>query len=304
MLALSTAWKVRELARGEDVVREARRCGFDALEITHGLTRMKVEQLLDQVQAGQIGVVSLHNFVPAVSQAGPGGSDPDHYSLASADAEERRLAVEHTRETIDWAVAFGARAVVLHCGKVPMADPGARLMELHDAGRGASAEFAALRDEARRARAAAARPLVEGLKRSLDELNRYADGRGIALGLENRYNLGEFPDRDELIELNETFAGGAIGYWHDVGHAQCHEVLGLTTQEELLEPLARFLVGVHLHDALGRHDHRVPGRGAFDFRRLRPYLRRDTLRVIEASEPATSEQLVEGRQLIVSILGD
>ena len=304
MFALSTAWKARQLARGDEVVREAKACGFAALELNHNMTVMKVKQLLEQVQAGLIRVVSLHNYVPAIYRPTSRRSDPDYYSLASPDDEERRLAVKRTRETIDWAAAFGARAVVLHCGKVPIRASSRKIVELESQGEAARAEFTALRDRALAERAAAVRPFIEKLKRSLDALNHYAYWRGIALGLENRFYVREIPDLSELIELTAEFRGGAIGYWHDVGHAQCTEVLGIATQEEYLDPLGRYLIGMHLHDAYGTDDHRVPGRGTFEFRRLKPYLGRDTLRVVEAFGRATSEDLAGGRQLIAAILGD
>ena len=69
----------------------------------------------------------------------------------------------------------------------------------------------------------------------LDRLNREAVRRGLLLGVENRFHPHEIPVRDEIGTILREFAGGAVRYWHDVGHALNHQRLGLTTQQELLE---------------------------------------------------------------------
>ncbi|NIS46468.1 MAG: hypothetical protein GWN76_11420, partial [candidate division Zixibacteria bacterium] len=44
---------------------------------------------------------------------------------------------------------------------------------------------------------------------------------------------------------------------------------------------AAWLIGVHLHDAIGLDDHIPPGSGEIDFAALKPFLKADTIKVIE-----------------------
>jgi hypothetical protein len=58
------------------------------------------------------------------------------------------------------------------------------------------------------------------------------------------------------------------------------------------------MVGMHLHDVIGVSDHRVPLTGDFDFRKLKPYLSPDTIKVVEAFVSASDEQVLEGMRFI------
>ncbi len=58
------------------------------------------------------------------------------------------------------------------------------------------------------------------------------------------------------------------------------------------------MIGIHLHDVVGVSDHRVPLTGEFDFRKLKPYLSKDTIKVVEAFVSAPVEQVLEGMSFI------
>jgi len=55
---------------------------------------------------------------------------------------------------------------------------------------------------------------------------------------------------------------------------------------------------VHLHDMLGCQDHLAPLQGKIDFAILKPYLKKSTLKVIEAHQPATAEELIKGSNFL------
>ena len=79
-----------------------------------------IEQILFAVERkkkGEIKVSSLHNMCPLPKEIDPLNASPDHYSLASFDDIERKTAVKVAKNTIDHAVKFDAKAVVLHAGR-------------------------------------------------------------------------------------------------------------------------------------------------------------------------------------------
>ena len=79
-----------------------------------------IHEIQALVKAGIVRVGSVHNFCPI-----PGGDNSDQspwreQHLSSPEPEDRVQAVALTRETIDWAVRLGARAVVVHLGTIPL----------------------------------------------------------------------------------------------------------------------------------------------------------------------------------------
>jgi sugar phosphate isomerase/epimerase len=61
------------------------------------------------------------------------------------------------------------------------------------------------------------------------------------------------------------------------------------------------MIGVHLHDCVGIEDHCAPSQGEIDFAMLKPYIRKETLMVIEAHSPVTGSDLKKSREFLKSI---
>jgi len=90
------------------------------------------------------------------------------------------------------------------------------------------------------------------------------------------------------------FRSEQVGYWHDVGHAQVQENIGIARHRELLEAYADDLIGVHLHDAVRLDDHLAPGQGDVDFDALRPFLKPEHIKILEVHSKVPRENLIEG----------
>jgi sugar phosphate isomerase/epimerase len=291
MLALSTSWISQTLDDPQRLVNELNAVAVGGVELEYRLGRSLFENLKKPLREAGIRVVGLHNYCPSpgvIPKAPPSG---DYFRLSALDAEERKLAVQWTTRTIEQAHDVEAAYVVLHCGLVEM-DTGAQTVrELADA---AGQDRQPLQRFLERKLALLEQrkgPHLDALLFSLDPLVQAAEKYRITLGIENRYHYNELPGHTEFNRIFETFDGGPIGYWHDCGHAHAGEMLGLISQQELLEARGNRLVGIHLHDARGLDDHRAPGSGEIDFNLLMPYLTPDLPVVIELAPGTRREEL-------------
>ena len=265
---------------------EIKSLGFKSIELNFALTETQVEEFGRLKDSGYITISSTHNFCPLPDGVKPKDASPEYYSLSSLDTEERTRAVHYTKKSMDFVKRLGAQALVVHLGRVEVEDRTKRLFVL----RGEKA-FRAAKEAMLRERAEKAKPFVDAALESLGELLEYADRIDVNIALENRYYIKELPSLEELIMILDKFESKHLFYWHDTGHAMIYENLAIVKYEEYLEALASRLIGVHLHDIILFDDHRAPGCGEFDFRRLRPYLKDETIRVIETHRQATAEEV-------------
>ena len=141
---------------------------------------------------------------------------------------------------------------------------------------------------------------LDAVLRSLSELNKAAQERGILLGVENRFYSHEIPDFEEIGIILEEFKEGAVGYWHDVGHAVVQANLGLLSHEELLENYSSRLIGIHLHGVKGYEDHLAPG-GEENYDLIKRYLKPDTIKVMEPHPKVSREELKESLAFLESM---
>jgi len=299
---LSTSWNAFRHSDGKELIDEIKKLGFREVELSFNLTDTILQGVSALVRENQIRVASLHNFCPIPQGLRREEALPDCYSMASCNEEERKAALKFTRRTIDTASSLGAQAVVLHCGRVEMPDATRELIELYNRGEKESDKFRALREDVERKRKSQAGPFFENTLRSLEELSRYAQKLGIALGVETRFYFCEIPSFQELGIILEELKGSKVFYWHDTGHAQVREHLGFEKHKEYLQAYAARMLGIHLHDVSGCRDHLAPSRGKIDFAFLKPYLNNACLRVIEAHHPATAEDLQAAKAFLGRVL--
>ena len=128
-------------------------------------------------------------------------------------------------------------------------------------------------------------PYWENMKAGLVQLLPYAEEKGVKLGFENREAFDELPlDADHPELFSAVARPNACGYWHDTGHAQIKQNMGLLDHRAHLERNAPNAIGFHLHDvsADGR-DHQPIGSGKIDFDMVSSFWRPEHTLVLEFS---------------------
>ena len=302
MIGLSTAWLTeRKAITGRDVIRQIIDLGFKMVELDYRIGETTYREMRSLILKEKIEVMSIHNFFPLPDDAPLSMASGDRFLLSSPEKEERGLAIRMTIRTIECAHDLGAKAVVLHLGKVNMAPENERLYDLFNRQRLDSPEARLFLEGKLKERRVKRDPYLEGIFFSLDRLNREAEKRGILLGVENRFYYHEIPDFEEIGIILDRFSGGSIRYWHDTGHAHVLERLGIIEPGSLLRSYAPLNAGVHIHDAIGTDDHLAPGTGEIDFMSLADWLRSAPIKILEVHKKSDRLEVANGREMLKRI---
>jgi sugar phosphate isomerase/epimerase len=307
-VALSTCWNSHRHADGYALIREIADLGFAWVELSHGIRITLVPGILRALEEGIVQVSSCHNFCPLPT--GVMHAAPNLYMPSSRDARERDQWLRHSKRSIDFAHQVGAKLLVIHLGCIEFFwfNPARQLDRYFRAHPGTPPA----QDEAYRKLLAKALTRLRArmpefwanTQAGVAELLPYAGQKGVRLGFENRESFEELPldaDHGELLRSLPPLA--PAGYWHDTGHADIKEKLGLLDHRRHLESNAVNVIGFHLHDVTSEgHDHHAIGSGRVDFQMVSEFWRPEHTRVIELSPRLTTEEVLLSKRRLEALV--
>ena len=205
---------------------------------------------------------------------------------------------------------MGARALVCHLGSVaffwfnPAHKIRAYLRNRPEAGRAADdpAYRALLGKSLAKARRAQP-PYLARVQASIADVSDFARAKGVTLGFENREKFDELPLDADFAGFMAGFPADApIGYWHDTGHADLKESMGLLAHRAHLAQLAPRTIGWHLHDVSAGKDHQPIGAGRIDFKRVSEFWRPEHRLTLELSPRVSAEDVLESKRRIEAFM--
>lgn len=291
------------------MLREMADLGYEYAELSHGIRITLVPGILRAVEEGVIKISSTHNFCPlptGVVQAAPNLFEPSVKEFREHDQWLR-----HTKRSLDFAAQVKARVLVCHLGSVtffwfnPARNIRNYLRDHPDAGRNPDDKaYKTLVEKSLVKLRKRMGPFWEQTKASLNEIYDYASQKGIKLGLENREKFEELPvDADYAEFITGQPATAPIGYWHDTGHADIKESMGMLNHREHLAKNAPRLIGFHLHDVnAGGSDHQPVGAGHIDFKMISSFWKPEHLLTLELSPRVAVEDVKASKAKIESLM--
>jgi sugar phosphate isomerase/epimerase len=282
--------------------------GFDQVELSHGVRIVLVPGILKAVEEGMIKVGSTHNFCPlpiGVVQAAPNLFEP-----SATDHKEHEQWVRHTKRSIDFAAQVRARVVVCHLGSVSFfwSSPARKLKKYlsgkPNAGRDGDPKYTAHVAKALEKLRKRMKPFWAQTQASVLEVFDYAAVKGVKLGFENREKFEELPlDADYADFVAGLPEGSPAGYWHDTGHADIKQTMGLLDHRVHLTKNAPRLIGFHLHDvSASGQDHQPIGSGQIDFKMVSEFWRPGQELVLELSPRVKPEDVLRSKENLEALL--
>jgi sugar phosphate isomerase/epimerase len=260
------------------------------------------------VGAGEIRISTLHNFCPL--PMGVNHAAPNLFKFSADDRRERDSARKHTLKTFEMAERVGAKLVVLHTGAADLGglfgtpDYTEKLEKMVEAGQKGTPKYEKLLAEIQERREKRKATPMRHAAEMIRDLAEAAGEKGLLLGIENREAVEEIPfDYDIQFFLEELPEN--VRYWHDCGHAQIKENLGLIDLHAMhVETLAPRLAGFHIHDVIPPGmDHCPPGSGMIDFKALAPFVKPSHIKVLELNPAVPIEDVRKGIEFMKSVWG-
>jgi len=289
------------------MLKEIRNMGFDYAELSHGIRIVLVPGILEAVEEGWIKITSTHNFCPLPT--GINHAAPNLFEPSSSRAQEHDQWLRHTKRSIDFTAQVGASLMVTHLGSVqflwfnPSGKVSKYLKSHPNIDPTKDEGYQKVLTKAVEKLRARMGPYWEQVESSLEEIRAYALEKNVRIACENREKFQELPVDVDYAEFLEAMpAPSHCGYWHDTGHAQLKQQMGLLNHEEHLQKNASRLLGFHLHDVKGGDDHQPIGHGEIDFDMISRFWTPEQRLTLELSPRVSPENVLESREKVLMLI--
>ncbi len=305
--SFSTCWNIRRQPAGRAMIEEIAELGFRRVELNYNVTTEMLKEIEPMIERGEIGISSVHNTFPHTP-------DPDYGTdsvlLGFEDEARRRKAVELLVRSAEYAHRYGAEAVVVHPGEVPIAHADVKHLEklYHEEGRESDVYRKAWASFIER-RESEAYSYVKRIISSLDEVGNLAASKGlnVRFGIETRSRPNQMPTLAEAKTIIDALKGAPVGIWYDTGHAIMMDRLGLYDSVGEMEGLMDHIVGVHIHETIGLSDHWCPYVHSGDpnfYDAYLPMIQRAGVKVYELKAACEPDQIHESHRLLSEKLAE
>jgi sugar phosphate isomerase/epimerase len=217
--------------------------------------------------------------------------------LGFDDLDKRRRAVELLKRSVDYAVRFGAKGVVVHPGEVPFDhNIDAVLKKLWVEKGKDSMEYKLMWNDMMERRDELAPIHAARIRECLEEVCDYIEqgSLGIRIGIETRSRCYQIPTLREADQIITELGGAPVGLWFDIGHGMMMERMGLYDNEREIQLLKDKVLGVHIHETVGLVDHWCPYIQSGDlsgFDAFLPIIEAAPLKVYELRAPCKTEEI-------------
>lgn len=270
--------------------------GFDHVELGFDLTPNLVPGAVAMIKAGRIKADSLHAFCPLPPVP---FASPEPFTLAAHDPVVRANALHYLENTIRFAAEVGARAVVAHAGNVEMRPLTPRLVELVATGRQYDPVYEEQRMKLLLTREKSVASQLEHLYAGVERLMPLLESTQRILAFEILPTWEAIPSEIEMERLLAHFNSPWLRCWHDIGHGQIRENLGLTSHARWVKRLRPWMAGMHIHDVIPPNgDHVMPPSGGVKFPLFKESAQGDLIRVLEPSFAVKPEEVVAGLEYL------
>jgi len=279
-----TSWQSR--------LKAAQLMGFDDFVVWATAPDVPVASIIEAAANRGIKVRALR--LSEDGHAKPTPSDqPGFANLACPDGSTRQRSVALITTMLASFQRNSVRTLILDAGLVSW--PGSRqlVVALRAAADDGPEALAPLLATIAKERGGRVDAHLEALVRSLFEIERAADGLGIALTTPDSPLGVCLPDQMELA-LTERPASRRH-YWHLTCAARTLERLGVVNEDAWLERFGGRMNGVMLSDSIGGEGGQVPGLGEVDFKRIKPYLNPETAKVMTVGDDKSGFKLQFGK---------
>jgi sugar phosphate isomerase/epimerase len=292
--ALTTRWNASRHRSGEEMIDEILALGIRHLELGYDTRIDLLPGIEAKQEAGEVVINSVHNYCPV--PLGVGRGHPEIWTFCDLNRRNHELAVQHTLRTMRYAAEIGAKIVVMHCGYAQLRRVNTRdLLELIQINQKNTPRYERFWTKLLKEREKRAPKYFDQLCRAMEALLPAAEELDVNLGLENLPTYEAVPHEGEMDMLLRQFPSPKLKYWHDLGHGQIRENLGLINHLQWLERFTPVLGGMHIHDvSRGINDHTMPPDGDLGLERFKPFATPDLPLVLEPSSRATPTQVAQG----------